>query len=107
MRLLILIALGCSGADPKDPTACESEYPPPTTLDEVHTVCEVDDDCLVLELGMCDSCNGGVAVAVNTGSEADVTALHQECAPDTGEWGCTLMACTPLVARCDSGVCTL
>jgi hypothetical protein len=106
--LAVFALLGCGVSDSGgDGTACESEYPPPAALDAAYTACEVDDDCLVLELGICDQCNGGEAVAVNGDSELDVADRYAQCVPDTGNWACTAMACTPPTATCDAGVCTM
>lgn len=101
------LLLACGDAKDPDGTECASEYPPPSPLDAEFTGCEVDEDCVVVELGMCDACNGGTAVAVGTASELAVADQYAECVPDTGEWGCTAMACPPLYATCDAGACTL
>ncbi len=66
-------------------------------------VCEIDDDCTIVELGCCDYCNGGRAVAANKGFEDFVkNTLGEECEEETM---CTLMACAPLLTRCTDGNC--
>lgn len=114
MRLMILPFLAtlalvaCGDSEPDDGTdACGSEYPPPASLDAAYTECVTDEDCVVLELGLCDQCNGGEAVAVNGARELDVADRYSECVPDTENWACTEMACPPLSAACDVGTCTL
>jgi hypothetical protein len=86
---------------------CERDYPPALPLDLAFTECEVDDDCVALELGLCDHCNGGEVVAVSDATQGEILERHQECLPDTGQLGCTEMACEILQAACLEGVCTL
>jgi hypothetical protein len=65
--------------------------------------CEEDSDCVVVELGCCDHCNGGRVVVANIDHAQDV----KETMGDDCEWyrGCTLMACAPYVPFCDEGTC--
>jgi hypothetical protein len=107
MRFLLVLLVACGGVAPGGGTeACETEYPPPAELDAAYTVCEVDDDCRVVELGVCDACNGGTAVAVNGASEGTVFDLYAQCEPDE-EWGCTEMACAALIPLCEAGSCVM
>ncbi|MFH1831114.1 MAG: hypothetical protein ABH871_10155 [Pseudomonadota bacterium] len=70
---------------------------------DMWEACEIDDDCIIVELGCCDHCNGGRAVAANKGlAELVKTVQGDECEEETM---CTLMACAPLLARCTQGKC--
>ena len=95
MLLGLLSILACTG----------SEYPPDLPLDAAYTDCEGDTDCTIVELGCCDDCNGGLAVAVNnTTSEAEVRDRFSErCGRRTA---CTEMDCPDHYATCDEGTCT-
>ena len=106
MRYLILVTLtlllpACSS---EEPAPVESNYPPPETLDDAYRTCAVDEDCVIVQLGLCDHCNGGVSVAVNLDSEETVFDLYAEVEPEE-DWGCTLMACADLEAVCEQGLC--
>ena len=91
--MLLPLALGCFGDD----------YPPPDPLPSEYTTCEADEDCVVVELGCCDECNGGLAVAVRADQEATVTDLYSErCGECTA---CTEMGCAPWVVTCQDGTC--
>jgi hypothetical protein len=80
-------------------------YPPELPLDPALTQCTIAGDCTVVELGCCDACNGGVAVAVRSDARGDVIDEYSEaCGPTVA---CTLMGCPPLEAVCDAGTCTL
>ena len=89
-------------SDAPPPADTPSAYPP-SALDAATTSCTEPSDCVVVELGCCDACNGGFAVAVNTASAAQVRADH---AQDCGEgMACTEMACPDWVVTCDDGTC--
>jgi hypothetical protein len=76
---------------------------PPGELDASFTTCTQPTDCVVVELGCCDDCNGGLAVAVNNASAAEVEAAFSEsCGNNTA---CTLMACADWEISCDAGTC--
>ncbi len=81
-------------------------YPPPSDIDAAYTTCTTEADCVAVELGCCDECNGGTAWAVNTSSVATVTAEYAEdCSTPVA---CTEMGCAPWVVSCsDAGVCEM
>lgn len=82
-----------------------SQYPPPDPLDPELTACDTSPECVVVELGCCDSCNGGTAVAVNEASVEEVVERYSESCGRS--YACTLMDCGTLEATCDAGTCTL
>ena len=108
MMWLLVTVLGLTACTelPLEVT-CEQDYPPALPLELELTECEVDDDCVALELGLCDHCNGGTVVAVSDASQGEVLSRHSECLPDTGQWACTEMACEIREATCLEGTCTL
>ena len=66
--------------------------------------CATDDDCIVVELGCCDHCNGGYVVATNTlFAEEVIEEMSDVCEEDHP---CTLMACPEELPRCEEGICT-
>jgi hypothetical protein len=70
---------------------------------ESYDECIGDDDCTIVEVGCCDHCNGGRAVAANKGLIDWVTEnLGEDCEEENM---CTLMACAPLLSRCTQGKC--
>lgn len=74
-------------------------------LDPGYTVCETDPDCVVVQLGCCDHCNGGAAVSVNQDSlQAVSDELSEDC---SGGGDCTLMGCGALTAECQQQTCVL
>jgi len=84
---------------------CNPQYPPPAELPAEYTACVVPDDCIVVELGCCDACNGGTARSVATDQAAEVVDRYTEvCNPGTG---CNLVGCPPWVTTCEAGVCGL
>lgn len=89
-----LLATGCLLGD---------DYPPPDPLPAEYTTCGSEADCVVVELGCCDECNGGTAVAVRADQEAEVADLYSErCGNGTA---CTEMGCAPWVVTCEAGTC--
>ena len=91
---MFLLLLGCFG----------STYPPPDPLPAELPACDADADCVIVQLGCCDHCNGGEAVAVRVDRAAEVEETYSErCGRSTG---CTLMACAELEAVCEDGTCT-
>lgn len=74
-----------------------------TATTENWNHCQEDSDCVVVELGCCDHCNGGRVVVSNIEYVENV----KEVMGDDCEWyqGCTLMACAPYVPYCDGGTC--
>jgi len=62
--------------------------------------CDADSDCVIVETKCCDHCNGGEAQAFNAASAKD----HEP--KDCGGWVvCTRMACSQVVASCQSHHC--
>ncbi len=86
--------------------ACKSEpWVPPDQSDlaTTFTDCSGGQSCVIVELGCCDHCNGGRAVAVVAGQEDAVLAEHGEsCGNNVA---CTEMGCAPLTATCEDNVC--
>lgn len=83
---------------------CGDGYPPPDELPAEYTACQSAGDCMVVELRCCDSCQGGVAVAVNQEAFEEVTDRYGEsCRPDTT---CADEACQEgWVPLCEDGTC--
>jgi hypothetical protein len=65
--------------------------------------CTKDEDCVVVEIGCCDHCNGGEVASVNVAYAEEVEEYH------TGDCGdqimCTMMACPDELPRCREGEC--
>lgn len=97
MRLwfVALGALGCAN----------SSYPPEQPLELEFRACFENEDCTIVELGCCDECNDGFAVAVKIGEEEAVLDEYGE--RGCGSVECTQLGCNPLVARCVSNLCTV
>jgi hypothetical protein len=95
---------GAKASIPPRPEGCEpvpgSE---PIPLEGPVIACESWRDCAVVELGCCDSCNGGFAVAVNDAYECEVIQKNSEICD--GSEICTKCWCGPLFARCSFGEC--
>jgi hypothetical protein len=95
VSIVLVLFAGCERAD--------SEYPPKLPLDAAYTECEEVEDCVVVELGCCDACNGGHAVAVNASHEGDVKERYRE---GCGEGKvCTEIGCLPWVLSCFDNTC--
>lgn len=108
MRILpfLLFALACGGSgDDSGSTATNPDYPPSMPLQVSYTECSVAEDCVAVELGCCDACNGGFAVAVNTASADKVAQQFTETCG--ANWACTEMACPSWVLSCDAGTCAM
>ncbi len=86
--------------------ACQmTEYPPPAELPSDYTACDAPEDCVVVELGCCDACNGGEARSVSSAHlDAVRTQYTQGCALNQG---CTEMGCSAWETTCEEGVCGL
>ena len=67
--------------------------------------CDVADDCVVMDMGCCDYCNGGWALAVADGQQEAATAQYG--ADHCGPVACTKKACSPWFAVCQEGMCAL
>jgi len=97
--VFILLVLGCLSLDNPD-------YPPAVPLDPELTSCAADEECAVVQLGCCDHCNGGIAVATNLQSEEEVRDAFSETCGTT--YACTLVGCPPLLPVCNpTDGCTL
>ena len=105
MRLLPMLFLVLACGDAGDSGDVNDAYPPSIPLETRFTECTVAADCVAVELGCCDECNGGFAVAVNTDSVAAVTAEFAEVCGVTQ--GCTEMGCPAWELSCDAGVCAM
>jgi len=97
MHVLWLAWLGVGCGNPN--------YPPANPLSSDFRACEVDEDCVIVELGCCDECNGGTAVAVRSGQEQ--AALDEYGQTGCNGVDCTLLACNPLAAECQSDLCVV
>lgn len=86
-------------------TACAWEPPTQADLDPAWTDCSAGQTCVIVELGVCDACNGGALVAVNEASEDAVLRRHAQPRPIGRPYSCTLMACAPVTAVCEDDVC--
>ncbi|MFA4874254.1 MAG: hypothetical protein WC956_02300 [bacterium] len=79
------------------------------TTKDGYDLCDTDDDCVAVELGCCDHCNGGSVMAANKNSEALVRGTFGEfCVAEpngVNKTICTLMACPAELAKCDAGRC--
>lgn len=87
------------------PRETEPTPAPQTAVDDAFFACSDSAECVVLETGCCDHCNGGALLAVNSRySESAMEAFRQNsCGDDSA---CTKVACewsfTPV---CDAGTC--
>ncbi|MDI1451336.1 hypothetical protein [Polyangium sp. 6x1] len=90
LSLWALAALACAGASPGD---VGSAQPQP------DTTCQSDDDCVIVETGCCDHCNGGKAEAFNK-AHADAHRPR-----DCQNHGCTRLGCGDAVAACVDNTC--
>jgi hypothetical protein len=100
--LVLLILMGCGSTEPE-----RTPWSPPEQegLPSSWTDCSDGASCVVVQLGCCDHCNGGVGVSVRSDAVTQVEAeLAQEC--DTAQ-DCTAMGCGELSAECDQGTCIL
>ena len=84
---------------------CNAEFPPPDELPVEYTACDAPEDCVVVELGCCDACNGGEARSVSVDqADAAVERYAEVCGMGTA---CTEIGCSPWETTCDAGVCGL
>lgn len=84
---------------------CNPEYPPPAELPAEFTACDAPEDCVVVELGCCDECNGGEARSV-AADQADAvrTQYAEVCGAGTA---CTEIGCAAWETTCEDNVCGL
>ncbi|MEN0063948.1 MAG: hypothetical protein AAGA48_17475 [Myxococcota bacterium] len=97
MSMVWFVVLGFGCGNPN--------YPPENPLEFEFRSCKVDEDCTILELGCCDECNGGFAVAVTQGQET--AALDEYGESGCGNAGCDLLSCSPLIAQCINELCVV
>jgi hypothetical protein len=72
-------------------------------MEAEYTACDVPEDCVIVELGCCDACNGGEARSVAADQVDAVEERFAEvCKRNTS---CTLMGCPSKITTCDAGVC--
>jgi hypothetical protein len=76
----------------------------PLPLEGQIIACQEDADCVVVELGCCDSCNGGWSASVNKDYEEDVSTRNRDACSD--QQVCTEMACDAAFPRCENNTCT-
>jgi len=100
---LLSLAFACGGAasppvEPTPtpapgPTAITPVAPPAPAADAASQSCDVDADCVIVELGCCDHCNGGKVDAFNKASAASKK-------PTCEATACTKRGCEPATASC-------
>lgn len=91
----LLLLVGCANPD----------YPPSVPLDAELAECSEPEDCMIISLGCCDACNGGFEVAARVDQEDEIRRRYEE-RPCTNR-ACTLVACLPTEAVCESGTCAI
>lgn len=94
--IVLLAVASCGKPNP--------DYPPPATLPADLTDCDEAADCVLVELGCCEHCNGGTEVAVRVDQQAAVVETYSETC--RGEVACTLLGCEATVAECIENTCT-
>lgn len=67
--------------------------------------CGQASDCVAVEVGCCDHCNGGKLVAANKASEPAVKAALG--AKNCGGTACTAGGCANAILACNSGTCAI
>jgi hypothetical protein len=87
--------------------ACSNGEPPVNddivNISGVVIACAEDTDCVVVEIGCCDHCNGGEVASVNVAYAEEVEEYHTR---DCGDQVmCTMMACPDELPRCRDGEC--
>jgi hypothetical protein len=113
MRWILPFLLFACGAPPVHSSITEAQ---PVELPAEWVDCRQDSDCVALEMGCCDHCNGGWVVAVNRAHVTRATgAYHQACdsyertLPDGNiEFcgpSCTELGCGGIGQRCSVGRC--
>jgi hypothetical protein len=87
------------------PPAAEAPATPAEGADDKMFACASDDECVVMEMGCCDHCNGGWRLSVNkTHGEAASTKYHdKDCSGACTERGCD-WATAPV---CHQGACAM
>jgi len=96
----ILIVAAYSHGEVGTPSADEGSAP---IVSDTMIACVEDADCVVVEIGCCDHCNGGEVVSVSTAYAEEVEEDYREdCG---GETICTLKGCPQELPRCREGEC--
>ncbi|MBI5610883.1 MAG: hypothetical protein HY902_18535 [Deltaproteobacteria bacterium] len=67
--------------------------------------CSGDSDCSPVEIGCCDHCNGGEAIAAATAHASEVKAALG--AKNCNRVACTEKGCSPVVTVCQAGKCAV
>jgi hypothetical protein len=87
-------------------TACRSNPPGKPGVDPSVVACQTNDDCVLVEMECCDSCNGGVAWSVNANHAEAARSRHGTTCKDEEIARCATAECpaepTPV---CDNNVC--
>jgi len=102
----LLMTAACDGAIDGIPNFIKSPSHDPgdaLALNGAVIACETGEDCSVVQLGCCDHCNGGFAVAVNREFASEVAERNRESC--YGDEICTEMACPEIYPRCLEGEC--
>jgi len=110
MKLLaasFLVALALTACK-KDPPATgpDNTGGDDTAVDDRYA-CTVADDCVAVELGCCDACNGGEAVGVHQDHVDEVVADSPRGRGECQDMSCTEMGCAPWVPSCEAGTCAI
>lgn len=78
---------------------CCADTPPPPS----YQTCDAAEQCVVLEMGCCDHCNGGWLMSVNSAfQEAALEEFKDDCSDPVA---CTEKGCASVAATCDEGLC--
>lgn len=90
--------------------ACDAEPaqwrpPDPLELPKDFVECLEDSECVRVELGCCDACNGGADVAVPGEMAEQMKARYGQ--PCSGATVCTQRVCEPKAPVCEGGTCQL
>jgi len=81
----------------------DTGFPPGVDPEQAWFECESDDQCVVLEMGCCDHCNGGWLMTLNEIYAAEALATYKE--KDCEGILCTKMACSQKEGVCVDGMC--
>jgi len=107
LTLLILVA-ALSSCRPTTSSTSSTTGPVGATGKPVYDerqACTADGDCIAVEIGCCDHCNGGQVVGIHRDYAAEVHKTYAS-ADKCGTTMCTKMACAePPAPFCHDGVC--
>jgi hypothetical protein len=93
----VLGVVGLGGCDSTEPGTFPSAVPA-----DLQACTEVA-DCVVVELGCCDACNGGLRAAFNVDVSASTIDGYREVCTD--DVACTELACFDAPAACVNDLC--